>query len=295
MNFIERHRKSLLSLVMLGILLIAVCIAWLITLSSSALMDEGTAVIREIRKQSLPVLLKNDPAIRCYLIKNKEGGKLGYGIDTLRSGRNGYDGAGLMHLPRVTVSEKWQLSNDAARGSYAGLSSGMDQSYTAMSLSDGKLIATVQLPTQKIRSELTVPDNFIPDGIIDLVVRVVAQRGGKAVFHALRGSQAVMQNRLYFSTVTMIPQGRDKVKVQIKAPNGEVDSFIYHLDAKGQVLDVKVDEAITMQVVGQEELFKAFPETRSLLPSEEEDQMNPQTEPGEENDIPTFDSDAVPA
>jgi hypothetical protein len=168
-----------------------VLLAWWLTHRVSQRNQEGEAVINEIH-QGLSKYW-GGPAVQYFLLQSK-GQTRGYRIEA----RQPNDGEGLRGLSLIVTAgnspqfdyEQWLLNESATQAEYqSGPAEQPKLPNTSIELKKGRVDVLQSLEDGNVvRSRNTAPGNYIPEGCLPLVIRLVAENKTHANFKMIVNS-----------------------------------------------------------------------------------------------------------
>lgn len=266
----QRDRTALLGPFMFGLLLVSLGAAYWLVHSRNVPIRRAAAIIREIRTKALPAYWGSEQTTLYYVLRDGEGKALSWLAVSRRGGDDddGYSGTTLGRAPGKLYLEDWRLLPDASAGQYISSFGTVKSPKTFLLARDISIaLSNGQVTVQKAGLEFTAaaPENYVPEGLSSLVIRLVAERGQKAAFTMIINEQAIINHRIVFAPITMKPQGARRVLFESRS-QGQAIIKIYHLDEDGRIVRIEFpDSGINFIRVSAEELIKAFPEARKLL------------------------------
>ncbi|MFB3892967.1 MAG: hypothetical protein ACE15C_13190 [Phycisphaerae bacterium] len=243
---ISHSQRSLLAVVMLVILLACVAAAWWLSQTRNA----GPSIIDEMRRTGLRKLWGPDGRTDFYVLADAGGQPLGWWAVSRWPTDDGYAGETFVRTEsRAQIDspvETWKLSDDARQGQYTGASIvGRTVLSTSIALADGEVVVAHKYKGVKVDAQDRAPANYIPEGSLDLVVRLVQQQGREARFAMLFDTRALAAEdgraAVTFTPVRMVPQQGGAVRMEFQTEEGSQVS-VFHIDAEGRV--DKVEEFV---------------------------------------------------
>ena len=230
----SHSQRSLLAGVMLVILLACVGAAWWLSQRGNA----PASILDEMRKTTLTKLWGDEPRTDFYLITDAAGQTVVWSAFAYRPTDNGVSGT--THVGN-SVPENWELSNNATSGQYAGAMR-TDQGVlrTRITYGDGFVTVEQQLGNRGIHAiaRAKAPVNYVPEGSLALVVRLVNQRGQGGKFAMIFDEIALAPDNgraeVRFTPVTLSPVQNGIVRMEYETKDGRSAS-IFHLN--GDVLE----------------------------------------------------------
>jgi hypothetical protein len=264
MGLSERHRQSLLGLVLLAILGLSVLAAWTMVQARQAPADRGKDMLRGIRTRTLSSYWGSQESSRWYLVRDSAGRSVGYMVRARKPVEKGHSGLTLMRMGNVQHGESWALDAAATQGSYTSTIGGRGVLDTQITLRDDQV--TVSRPWEGGSGKATspAPGNYIPEGLMPLIVAEVSRTAAETRFCFIYDPESITREGVHFTAITMTPQGDGKVRLRSKFLQDEMDE-VYHLDAAGEV--DRIDDNITgasTRSIDLRSLGKLFPEVLEL-------------------------------
>jgi hypothetical protein len=280
---IERHRPSLLAVIMGALLLLSVALAGLLIALRGGAKQEGTDVLLVLRQKKLPAFWSNDGVNQWFLWTGPDGRPAGWSTRTRGLAPKGYQGKKLEWKGSVVIQEAWQVDRAGTTGRYLGRAWAVIRrpgvripllqpvSTTSILLRDGQ----VQVRHSGLRGgqsgQAVAPANYIPEGLTELAYYLASLGDQRVTFAWLNDESAVAGGRLNFSRVTATPEGKNKVLLSLQLPEGAREERM-EFDAKGEVLRGSIPssgfsyERSTFDLVK-----KAFPDVELFLKREAEE------------------------
>ncbi|MFA6134481.1 MAG: hypothetical protein WC869_10755 [Phycisphaerae bacterium] len=270
MSFVEKHRHSLLSVVMLAIFAASVLTAWSLVRTREAPVTRGAAIMRQIQTRTLSLVMPRELVSRWYLLRDRTGVNLGFTAHASMAIDGAYAGFAMVYLPSNVIYERWQLSKDARTGSYVAPTSDGAEDFIIV-LKEGKVAIALQHSGRRVKlAPQDAPDNYIPEGLMHPVISLVAREGQKAMFKSIFNVESVVKDRFYFTTVTLTPMGPNKVRLEAELPlSGDRLDQVYKLDAGGQIIEIDdIQTGQSEKLVAFDDLLKVFPQARQYKPKD---------------------------
>jgi len=253
---------------MLGVLLASVATAWLLVQRRTIPARRGAEIMRRIRTETLSAYWPDKPLGLWYLRRDGSGKPVSfYGVVRELTG-DGFAGETIMLEPDRLLRESWRLSGDAAAGQYRAYAAPpFSAAETSILLHDGRIeVRRGRRPAHQAGA--SEPDNYIPEGLLHLVIRLVGEGGDKAAFKMIFNEEAIAGGQVQFALATMIPQSNRSVRVKFDSSAGGTTK-IYDLDETGRVVRIRDEQdQVIYTLVDLAELIRHFPAVRNLLPKE---------------------------
>lgn len=177
-----KSRPTLVAVIMLGIFLLSVGIAWWISVDRGQYVRQGQNIVTQIRYSKLESFW-HGPAQSYYLIRQKQQ-VVGWRADIRVPDKGGGFEGLLMQVihvgnrPQVHV-RRWQLDSTAAQGWFQ--IAWLEGAAPRIDLDKGYLVEDIPHNPGKVE----VPANFLPEGTLLLAARLVAQAKTQAFFKSV--------------------------------------------------------------------------------------------------------------
>jgi len=260
---VRQSRQFLLSLVLLAVLAVSVLAAWVMVRVRQAPIARGQAILRQMRDRTLQEFWGDKPDMTWLLTREPGGQPVGYMARARWRTDEGYEGAVFATVQGHRQAERWSIDPSASAGTYVGDIGWMAATETFITLSAGRV--TVRQGRSKPVAK-AAPGNYIPEGLMWLVVAEVSKTDKSAVFSMVFNAEAIQLDDVNFTTITMTPLGDGNVRVRADLLAGRIDQT-YQVDSQGNVVRVEdnADHSVS-SVVDVKELAKLFPEATELVP-----------------------------
>jgi hypothetical protein len=264
-------RRAAVTVTMFAILLASVGAAAWVVYGRQTLVERGAALVSRVRQETLDKHWAQDQT-RWRLIEDAGGNPIGWSVT--RRWRTDADFSGVRHL-RVEnqfCEEEWTLSPDAATGTYTGsvhelgVNVSVPRERTSIDLQDGRVAVRHTALTRGgfVEAEAEAPDNYIPEGMTSLMVELAASEGRPAAFKTIFNNEAIVEGRVRFASVTVVPQDRKTVRFEVNALTFR-GKEVFHFDEKGELVRIdNLTEHTRSLLVTPEKLLKAFPRDDQL-------------------------------
>jgi len=267
------RQRSILALVLLAILLAVVGVAWQLSTSRGEKIAAATDLLEKMRSDKLTKYWPAETTQECFLGVDPSGKALTWIVKARQKLANGYQGASVQRLINgPALAEKWQLSAGASSGRYVGPANSGDQ--IEISLRDGRVSVTyarIGPPPVLVQRHSLAPANYIPEGMIDMVLAQAAKAGRAMMFRIIENNQPIAGQEVHFTSVEVQPAGPNAIRWKPVSPGGKSD-LTYYFDEQGQLLKI-ADGDFTIKRATMSQLLKSFPNDERLrilaLPAEE--------------------------
>jgi hypothetical protein len=241
----SQSKPVMTTLVLLGVLLLAVGGAWLMVRFYSGPSRVGAAILEDMRKQGLPKLWPTK-RYKAQLQRKDLAGHLESRISVMREFSDGaFDGNDFVQAfsgpPRDVgnVEVTWTVSDDMNSGSYTAVYR-THNFWVKIDLDKGR-VSFEGLGMKPVSGD--APANYIPEGLEDLVIRQVARGGKKASFQMIPDWSSYQSKAIVFVRMVLTPVSRQKVLCRMEGDGGK-DDMIYYLNADGEVERIEYDGAV---------------------------------------------------
>ena len=231
---------------------------WLVHVRSVVPARRGREMIEKLRGAGLDA---HWPDARVVARYERYSGEMPTGdrLVELRSREGGeFIGRTQQYVEGKTAEEQWRLRPDLSEGRYRATDDIKDPTAgrTEIVLSDGRVEVTQVTLFDRMTGSADAPPNYIPEGAMDLVARLVAEDGRPAAFRMILNSAAfdavpreepprqrdgrrdaeMREARLNFSHVLMKPLGERRVRVEINSGLGAT-AHAMTFNERGEVVE----------------------------------------------------------
>ncbi|KPK86258.1 MAG: hypothetical protein AMJ81_01715 [Phycisphaerae bacterium SM23_33] len=273
------RQRAILGVLMLGLLLATVGAAWLLESSSSRRVRAAAEILAEIRKEGLDSFWPAELEVHWYLAQ-KDKRIIGWRAAAAGRSQNGdflgvdVDMQGRRQDP---VCEQWRLNADATEGAYTALVR-TPLGYrpdTDITLQRGSVkVVQHNLPNyQRLQARSPAPENYLPEGLLEPVVRRVAAAGADAQFRLVFNDQPNPGGVVQYGSYRIRHLGRktqsegswvDRVGVSAGGPRSG-HALTYELDEKGRLLLVSTHQGLRWTPASEVEVTRVFPRASDYL------------------------------
>lgn len=280
----RRPRFALIAVLMFALLALATLSAWLIVQRRSGPHMRGAELVEQMRSEGLSAWWDRSPHSQWFLIR-RNGEVIGWDVRLrLPLGDGGFEGLKLRIFRAQERSggswEYWQLNADATSGEYLSgdLAFGEGRLVTSTNTSivqeEGAIQTEQSSQVGPRRSKAEVPENYIPEGTLPLVRRLVAEEGAEAAFRMVFNEQLPQGSRTTFGVVRMngrSPSEQERAQDAAYAVenvlitlDGSDSGETYLLDEQGRTVGI-VAERIRIDAVSAAEVAAEFPEAPDVV------------------------------
>jgi len=257
-----QHHAARLAPVMLAILAGSIGVAWWVSHSRGAMARRGADIIRKIRTETLGPYWKPQPVTTAYLITDGQGRDAGWKISIRKSTAYGYTGTTWSRGHDTLYLENWHVPPDASRSQYEARAL-LDGGYLPLTINLADDQVTVQIGPRRtgILAAAQAPSNYVPEGLLAVVIRLAAKLNHKLAFKMIFNENAIRTGRVQFTSVTMTPHPPASVDMSFGG-----HTKVYHLDAHGQIVRIEHPETgVVYKMTSVKELIERFREVRELI------------------------------
>jgi hypothetical protein len=285
----ESVRAAIRSLVLLALLGGSVATAWVLSAHYGREARLGAEILDTLRKEGLTERWGDQPLEQWYLIR-QAGRPTGWKRISRQPVENGYVGQisqwNISQNPAERYGVTWQLSNDMQRGHYdaqtfqlivtpGGVRS-HQSSETAIDLQAGRVEVLQQMGKGLFQSTGRAPENYIPEGTLELVLAEVARRKETAEFQMIIDSipPHTPGGEPTFLTLTAswrgpaqtVPKGsRIVTTTGLRGQTFSQNVYIFDADGAIDQIITGTDGATRFIRASRQQVEEAFPRATSLI------------------------------
>ncbi len=220
-------------MVLACILVLSITCAYMVTQSARVPIRQAEKILAEIRANGLSAywlqqgielkyeLESSNPNIIAQLNLIREATADGFRGAILRSGRDSQ------------AAEAWVLSEDALTGQYDVESNFGRFIKMRLTFEDENLT----ISSREFRVQAKTPANYIPEGLMELVIYQTARSGKDATFSMIVNEHALVGEKVRFFQVQIKPQDQYSATVYMPALRG-MDRSDYKFDSDGIVQEI---------------------------------------------------------
>ncbi len=219
--------------VLAGVLGLSIFCAYLATQFTRGPIRRAEKILADLRATGLSAYWSDQPIKLQYDRVNANGEKIAQ-LDLLREPtEGGYRGATLWSNPASKAAETWTLSEDASLGQY-DVESNIGRLIKMRITLEGE---DLTISSRGYRVQAKTPGNYIPEGLMELVIYLTALGGKDATFSMIVNEQALVGEKVRFFQVQIAPQDDGTVTVYMPGFGG-LDRSDYKLDSDGIVQEI---------------------------------------------------------
>jgi hypothetical protein len=273
---------------MLTILLVVVAVAYWISAGLGQLAGAGAELLAQVREGTLAKHWPSQAGNEYFLITGPSGQNVGWVINTRVITDEGYRGtttlAQSMQGPAGMEysSKQWMLSSDAAKGSYRAVTSSKNiiSEMVDIKIAGGQVTVAVRAIDPRLKLPVTIqarspaPSNYIPEGLMDLMVCQIARTGRHAMFRMILNDQAIQGKEVAFVPVECKPAGGKVVKLSVGA-----SARTYTFDDDWQLQKIQDSTGAVTTRASLDDLKKAFAQDELLQKFNPATQAQPEASP----------------
>lgn len=255
-------RQHLLPVILVGVFGLSVLIALLIAGADEPAKSRGAEILDQIRTRRLSSWWSDEPVEAWYLIRNVNGNAIGWQL-IIRQFEDGvFFGSTEIRTQKNVVYEQWEINDGATEGRYVGQGRIDGQPVkTVTTLSDGRIYVNSTAWPQKVSS--AAPLNYVPEGLISLVIYLTAVGAEPVICRSIIDSAAIIGNRVHFFTSRIEPEGPQSARVTLAG----IDSVdLYQFDARGELKRSDSTDGTSVIRVSHKDVLRAFPNIRPITP-----------------------------
>lgn len=254
------------SLVLLAVLAAVIAAAWAVVAVRAGATRRGTEIVRRMQEQGLPQLLGSQPQVRAYLVTEPRSAR-GWRLIRVQPAPTGYTGVaaeGLQDGQRAyQAEERWRATDNLSRVEYEATDDpatrrGVSIHLTAQSVTDRTVTVIMAQGSEGISGKGPAPDNYVPEGMLPLAIRLAAQGGEPANITMILNHEALRATArgVYepnFTPAQLRPRSGGQVDLKIGS-----STQTFTLDDSGQIVHIRHDSDLEYSAVPIEELRKKF-------------------------------------
>ncbi|MCP4379669.1 MAG: hypothetical protein GY794_26310, partial [bacterium] len=161
----------------------------------------------------------------------------------------------------------WTLNTDLSEGSYLGRvidENNNVQGKTQITITNNKVTVVCSVSGKKGSATSRRPANYIPEGALPLVMRLVASRGRKMTFKMILDQNSIVGGDVNFLDAELTPLKDDIVQVKIYGRRFIITS-IYQIDSDNNIDGIEDPDSRVTFTPDKEELVRKLFES---LPAE---------------------------
>jgi hypothetical protein len=232
-NNVSQTRFGLVAAVMCGILAVSTAIAWLQTKPEGPPTPGGAEILSKIASGTLGEHW-DDSRIESWFIQLKPDLKP-VAWRVMSRGKKSEDVfSGSMVAGNARASQHqstWRVSSNLSEGLYIarGITAKGQQVKTRIALSLDEVVVTRNIGGEVFVAAAARPDNYVPEGLFDLMIGLVAKGGEKTTIKMIHDEISIVKGKLNFTTAILTPRGKNVVKVDYP-DRGSRFSSLYQID-----------------------------------------------------------------
>lgn len=283
----ETWRKNFRSLVLLAVLGICTASAWALAWYRGAPAREAAEILAAVRRDGLRAYWTELlPRRRWFLIR--QGGKIvGWEMVFRRVGPETAEGGFVQRqfhpAGQIRLASRWRIRLDAEKGEYQSQQvflrpGGAEVNETTIELRDRRIQVLQNRDGVRFLSVAPTPDNYLPEGLMDLVIRETARRKTRTRFEMVLDSQPPARQQgaqtplfpLEFRYLGEDPQtGGTKIEESLSRSEG---TGLIVLDTFGEVIRRQYGET-EYTFSSRSEVLRSFPDAAEFADEEETVEM----------------------
>jgi len=262
----SRTQTLLLTAAMLAILAGSTVLAWTLTLTGEDPAARGAQIIAQLKRDTLDKYWTADSRELCFVGSRPGMDPEGWQVRTRGAARHGiYSGRRETGIAgAMSYREKWLLRSDLSGGTYTV----MDKLVTMEIRTSKNEVKVIRAAAGRIAADADAarPDNYVPNGALEPVLRLAAIGGQEAVVKTILRNTALKQGRVNLVTTRLIPLGQTGVRVEY-TEEGVLRTMIYRFD-QGAVHRIEYlgpDKDVIYKLCSREALIDVFPGLRETV------------------------------
>ncbi|MBN1942478.1 MAG: hypothetical protein JW849_04200 [Phycisphaerae bacterium] len=279
---VETWRKNFRSLVLLAILGVCSAVAWVLAWHKGAPARDAREILSAIRRQGIKHYWPQNARQQRWFFIRREGNVVGWEMHHRQAGADGAIGGFVRreNAPhkQVRLSSRWRLSNDAEQGEYHSQQVVLQPpqvkvTEAAIELRDRNLQVNQNIDGAGFSSTTAIPENYLPEGLMTLAMREVAQRQGRAQFKMVLDNQKPSpptggQTPLFSFELRYVGQDPSTGGAKVETSFGRENPWITILDANGEMIR-RYEGNTEFSPATFEEILQRFPDAAEYAPDGE--------------------------
>ncbi|MCP4379547.1 MAG: hypothetical protein GY794_25665 [bacterium] len=255
-NNVPRAKLNLLAIVMIGLLVVSVALAWLTTKPRKAFSPDGVGIISQLTNNTIEEYWSNADHKTWFVGQQPDGTPV---IWLMRSRRKIPGGEFSGTIKTASYASSWKLNSDLSEGSYLGREFDKNNNKYAetqikMTNDTVTVVRTHFMSGTKRSATSRRPANYIPEGALPLVMRLVASRGREMTFKMILDRNSIVGGNVNFLDVEIAPLENNIIEVKTHRRRSHSVS-IYQLDSDNNFIN-KIKELDTdLTYIPYEEKF----------------------------------------
>ena len=232
-NRSKQEQAKLLTAVLAGVLGVSIACAYLITQKSRGPIRRAEKILTDLRATGLSAYWSDKAIELTYDLLNADGKKLAHKAAVRKPIDGGYRGIIDLRRQSSKATEAWYVSEDVYMGLYE-VESNLGR-FIVMGIAIEGDDLTVSTPG--FSTQAKAPANYIPEGLMDLVIYLTALTGKDATFSTIANEHALAGKKVRFFQVQIKPQDENNVAVYMPGLRG-TQRMEYKLGSDGIVHEI---------------------------------------------------------
>ncbi len=219
--------------VLAGILGLSIACAYLATQSTRGAIRRAEKILADLRATGLSAYWSDQGLELKYDMKNTDQIIIAQLSLAREPTEGGYRGATLRSNPASEAAEAWILSEDAHQGQYE-VESNIGRLIKMRITLEGE---DLTISSRGYRAQAKTPANYIPEGLMELIIYLTVLGGKDATFSMIVNDQALVGDKVRFFQVQIKPLDDSTATVYMPGLGG-LDRSEYKLDSDGIVQEI---------------------------------------------------------
>jgi hypothetical protein len=246
----EAWRKNFRSIVLLAILGVCSAMAWVLAWHKSAPARNAQEILAAIRRRGIKTYWPENARHQQWFLIYRDEKITGWEMEYHQAGSNGAVGGFVrqndLSTRQVRISTRWRLSNNAEKGDYqsqhvAWNPPQAEVGEAKIELRDRNLQVVQNINGKRYSSSAAAPENYLPEGLMSLAIREVAQRRSHARFEMVQDAQPPAQSKgektpLFSFELRYVGQDSHSGGAMVEESYDPKHTWITVLDDAGNVL-----------------------------------------------------------
>jgi hypothetical protein len=233
-NNVPRAKLNRLAIVMVGILVASVALAWFTTKPRKNFSPDGAGIISQLIDDTIEEYWSNADHERWFVGQRRDGNPIGWQMRSRRQiSEDEFSGT----IQAAQYKSNWTLNTDLSEGSYLGREFDENNNTlaeTRITITDNEVTVVRDISGKKRSATSRRPKNYIPEGALPMVLRLVASRGSGKTFKMVLDQNSIVGGNVNFLNARVAPIEDDIVKVKIHG-RGFTIASIYQIDSDNNI------------------------------------------------------------
>ncbi len=237
-NDTPQARHNLVAAVMICVLAGSIALAWLTTQKQKAFVYSGADVLAKLASEKIDKYWSPEKSTRWMVGLVADDKHVGWEVSSIESDMPAKFSSLQIGGPKgMSHKVRWTLSSDLSQGHYSATVYGKDGrelSQTQTTLTKDRVNIARRVGQAQLAATARRPMNYVPEGALPLVMRIVADTGSEIVVKMVFDEISIKGGSINFISVRLSPMQSGVVRFQ-RVGGGVLGSIDYHLDSENRV------------------------------------------------------------